>query len=158
MASQRNAALLYWDGKGTTQNYDESVRWFHKAADQGDSYSKDRLGDAYRQGIGVDRDFAKASDLYCAAAKLGETDAMNKCGYGLLIGGQGVAPNLVEALKWLTLAVERSKPGEVHDRSTVNLNRALAQATPQQVEEAQQRAEDVRAKWRVSAAMASNTH
>jgi len=146
-AAQRNVAALYWDGKGSAQDYEESIRWFRKAADQGDPFAKNRLGDAYRIGQGVPQDFAKAIDWYCAAADSNYVDAMNKCGYGLLIGGPDVTPDLVEALKWLTLAVERSEPGEVQQRATVNLNRARAQATPEQVEEAERRAEELRAKW-----------
>jgi hypothetical protein len=64
---------------------------------------------------------------------------------------------MVEALKWLTLAVERSEPGDVHNRATVNLNRARAQATHQQIEEAGRRAEELRAKWRASAVPVNNT-
>jgi TPR repeat protein len=154
--AQRNAALLYWKGKGTEQDYIECVHWFRKAAERGDLYAKAWLGDAYRTGIGVQQDFAKAIELSCAAAN-GDTTgtmdyAMNSCGYGLLVGGPGVTPNLVESLKWLTLAVERSVPGDTHNRATMNLNRALAQANPQQIEDARQRAEEVRTKWRASAA------
>jgi TPR repeat protein len=157
VAAQRYAAVLYWDGKGTAQNYEESIRWFGKAADQGDAFSKDRLGDAYRQGLGVHQDFAKAIDWFCAAAADGLAHGMNSCGYGLLIGGPGVASDPVEALKWLTLAVERSEPGEVHQRAIVNLNHARANATPQQVDDAERRAEELRAKWRTNTTPASNT-
>jgi hypothetical protein len=76
---------------------------------------------------------------------------MNSCGYGLLVGVPGVTPDLVEALKWLTLAVERSGPGDDHNRAIVNLNRARAQATPEQIEDAERRADELRAKWRTSA-------
>jgi TPR repeat protein len=113
-------------------------------------------------GYGVPQDFAEAIKLYCAAAD-GDTtgsmsSAMNKCGYGLMVGGPGVTPSLVEGLKWSILAVERSAPGEVHDRSTVNLQRALAQATPQQIEDARQRAETTRAKWKANSGASSNTN
>jgi len=149
---------LYWSGKGTAQNYEESIRWLSKAANQGDAFSKDRHGAAYRLGLGVHQDFAKAIDWYCAAADGGLAHGMNSCGFGLLIGGPGVTPNLVEALKWLILAVERAEPGEILQRATVNLNRARAQATPQQIDDAERRAEEMRAKWRASADPTSNTH
>jgi hypothetical protein len=155
--AQRNAAVMYWDGRGTAQDYGESIRWFTKAADQGDAFSKDRLGDAHRLGLGVHQDFAQAIGLYCAAADEGDTHAMNACGYGLLIGGPGVAQDLTEALKWLTLAVERSQPGDTQSRAIVNLDRARAQATPQQIEDAERRAEEMRAKWKTNAALASST-
>jgi TPR repeat protein len=104
------------------------------------------LGEAYRQGFGVRQDFAKAMEWYCAAAADGLGAAMNKCGYSLLIGGPGVAPDRIEALKWLTLAVERTGPGDSHDRATVNLRRALIDAAPREKTEAARLAEDLRRK------------
>jgi TPR repeat protein len=149
---------MYWKGKGTAQDYEESVRWYRKAAKQGDPSAKEQLGYAYRQGLGVHQDFATAVYWFCAAAADGYANGMNSCGYGLLIGGPGVAPDPVGALKWLTLAVERSEPGDTQNRATVNLNRARAQATPEQVEEAERRAEEMRVKWKTNTAPASNTH
>ena len=148
MAGQHHVALAYWQGKGTAQDYAESVRWFGKAADQGGPVAKEFLGDAYRQGLGVPQDFAKAVKWYCAAADDDSAPAMGKCGYALLIGGPGVAPDRVESLKWLTLAVERGS-GETHDRGAVNLRQALAQATAQDVTDAARRAEEMRTKWRI---------
>jgi TPR repeat protein len=109
------------------------------------------LGEAYRQGFGVRQDFAKAMEWYCAAAADGLGAAMNKCGYSLLIGGPGVVPDRIEALKWLTLAVERTGRGdshdrEFHDRATVNLRRALIDAAPREKAEAARRAEELRKK------------
>jgi hypothetical protein len=47
-------------------------------------------------------------------------------------------------LKWLTLAVERTGPGDSHDRATVNLRRALIDAAPREKAEAARRAGDLR--------------
>jgi hypothetical protein len=54
----------------------------------------------------------------------------------------------VEALKWLTLAVDKLGAGDILRRAIINLNHARAQATPQQKEEAERRAEEMRAKWK----------
>jgi TPR repeat protein len=108
--------------------------------------------------LGVTQDFSTAIGWFCAAANGRYANAMNSCGYGLLIGGPGVTPDAVEALKWLTLAVEKSGAGDLLHRAIINLNHARAQATPQQREEAERRAEEMRAKWRTSADPASNIH
>jgi TPR repeat protein len=83
-------------------------------------------------------------DWYCAAAADDVPLAMNKCGYEFSIGEPGVPPDRVEALMWLTLAAERSGPGEAQDRGTVNLLQALAQASSGEVTEAGRRAEAMR--------------
>jgi hypothetical protein len=56
---------------------------------------------------------------------------------------------------WCTLAVELSDPGEVHDRSAVNLRAAIAQATPQDIAYAAIGAQEMRRKWKTVADSAS---
>lgn len=145
--AQLRAGISYRRGTGTGVNYTESLRWLRKAFDQGNLLAKEWLGDAYRIGLGVPVDLGKATDLYWIAAEGGSASAMNKCRYGLLIREPDVAPNLVESLKWLILAIQRSEPGDVHDRAIVNFRQAQAKATPEQFEEARQRASEPRTKW-----------
>jgi hypothetical protein len=45
---------------------------------------------------------------------------MNGLGYSIMIGFDDTY-DFVEAFAWLTLAVERAPPGDVHDRALVNL-------------------------------------
>src|ERR1700747_880353 len=42
------------------QDYAAALVWFRKAADQGDAYAQLALGNLYRKGLGVARDYAKA--------------------------------------------------------------------------------------------------
>ena len=38
--AQFNLGLMYSKGKGEEQNYEEAVKWYNKAADQGIDYAK----------------------------------------------------------------------------------------------------------------------
>jgi len=35
--AQHNLGLMYYDGEGVVQDYIEAVKWYRKAADQGDA-------------------------------------------------------------------------------------------------------------------------
>jgi len=54
------------------------------------------------------------------------------------------------------VGVELSGPGEVHGRSTVNVNRARARVTSPQIVDAEQRAAEMRANWKARADAAKN--
>ena len=41
--AQYNLGVCYEKGRGVTQSYDEAVKWFRKAAEQGYSRAKDSL-------------------------------------------------------------------------------------------------------------------
>lgn len=61
--------------------------------------------------------------------------------------GPRTKPDPLEACMWLTLAVERAGPGKLHDRASVNLTNAPIPLSPDQIREAQRRAEKYRANW-----------
>ena len=51
---------MYEVGKDVTQDYEEAVRWFRKAADQGIAEAQYSLGVMYGEGQGVMQDYAEA--------------------------------------------------------------------------------------------------
>ena len=53
----------------------EAVKWFRKAAEQGDASAQEGLGDCYRNGLGVPRDLSEAVKWYRKAARQGDEDA-----------------------------------------------------------------------------------
>ena len=55
-------------GQGTDQNYEEAVRWFLLAAENGDPSSHTLLGNFYFNGIGVELDKVEALKWYKIAA------------------------------------------------------------------------------------------
>lgn len=54
------AWLLLYEGKGAQKDYAEAVKWYRKAAEQGDSLGQLGLGECYDFGHGVEKDYAEA--------------------------------------------------------------------------------------------------
>lgn len=65
----------YENGEGVKKDYAEAVKWYHKAAAQGDAYGQCSLGDCYYNGKGVDKDEAEAIRWYRKAADQGYWEA-----------------------------------------------------------------------------------
>lgn len=58
--AQFNVGLLYYDGKGVPQDYEEAARWFEQAANRGYTRGQYNLGEMYATGQGVKRDYMQA--------------------------------------------------------------------------------------------------
>jgi TPR repeat protein len=84
-------------------DFERAMREWEPLADQGHPAAQFRLGCLYVFGHGVDKDYAKALDLYLEAARAGDLDAQSNLGsmYAL---GWGTEVDRVEAYKWLELA------------------------------------------------------
>ena len=63
-----------WDTRKEEMNR-EAVRWFAKAAEQGNVEAMYLLGECYRDGSGVDEDQKKAVEWFTKAAKQGHEEA-----------------------------------------------------------------------------------
>src|SRR5438067_12457513 len=55
----------------TDQDFEEAIRWYRRAADQGHAGALNNLGAMYAHGWGVPQDAAKAATWYREAAELG---------------------------------------------------------------------------------------
>ena len=66
---------MYLEGKGVPLDFDEAVKWFRLAAEQGDHSSQFMLGSMYFQGQGVPLDFDEAVKWFRLAAEQGSSDA-----------------------------------------------------------------------------------
>jgi uncharacterized protein len=51
---------MYLTGRGVAQDETEAVRWYRKAASQGDAAAQSNLGFVYFNGRGVVQDYAQA--------------------------------------------------------------------------------------------------
>jgi TPR repeat protein len=73
-----NLGNLYYNGYSglVKQNYKEAVKWFTKAAEQGNSSAQEMLGDRYYFGEGVAQSNSDALDWYEKAADQGDEDAI----------------------------------------------------------------------------------
>ena len=59
------------NGRGVAQDYAEAMRWYRKAADQGNAVAQYNLGGLYENGRGVAQDYAEAMRWYRKAADQG---------------------------------------------------------------------------------------
>ena len=73
--AQNRIGIMYSYGKGVPQDYAEAVRWYRKAADQGNASAQFNLGCMYYNGQGVPQDKREAYRLIKMAADQGEEAA-----------------------------------------------------------------------------------
>jgi len=77
----------------------ESIEGLRRAAEAGDAEKMLRLGNRYRTGGGVQKDFTEAMRWYRKAADAGQKDALLYLGIGYY-NGYGVDKDVAEALRW----------------------------------------------------------
>jgi TPR repeat protein len=53
--------FVVFDGAADRRNYAEAMKWFRKAADQGNALGEANLGSLYARGEGVRQDYAEAA-------------------------------------------------------------------------------------------------
>ena len=63
-SAQFNIGLMYHNGQGVTQNYQEALKWWRLAADQGDAMAQFNIGVLYEKGQGVTQDYQEALKCY----------------------------------------------------------------------------------------------
>jgi TPR repeat protein len=105
-AAQFGLASMYFNGWGVLKDYSEAMKWFQKAADQGDAEAQVNLGGMYFNGQGVKQDYAEAVKWFQKAAEQGDTYAQNNLGV-MYSKGQGLKQDYAEALKWFQYAAEK---------------------------------------------------
>ena len=97
----------YYNGAGVSRDYDKSIYWLTKAANQGHKYSQLHLGLVFHEGAGVSQDYNKAIYWLTKAANQGMVNAQLILGIGYL-GGEGFSKNREKAKKWLTKAANQN--------------------------------------------------
>ena len=53
MRSQNSLGWMYENGQGVEKDLEEAVKWYRKAADQGNAYAQYNVGVVYYKGEGV---------------------------------------------------------------------------------------------------------
>ena len=69
---------MYDYGRGVAKDYAEAVRWYRKAAEQGNANAQYNLGLMYEEGLGVAKDGAEAMRWFRKAAEQGYAKAKKK--------------------------------------------------------------------------------
>ena len=129
---------MYDKGQGVPQDYAEAVKWYRKAADQGNAPAQSNLGLMYDKGQGVPQDYAEAVKWFRKAAEQGDAPAQSNLGW-MYEEGQGVPQDYVEAHLWFNLASARVA-GADHAKYVKARDAVAAKMTAQQIAEAQRRA------------------
>jgi TPR repeat protein len=98
-----NRGMLYENGQGVAQDYEQARQWFEKAAAAGDAPAMSNLGVLYAHGWGGAPDYEQARQWFEKAAAAGDAGAMN--GLGVLYHyGKGIAPDYEQARQWFEKA------------------------------------------------------
>jgi hypothetical protein len=100
-AAQLHLGMRYYEGgRGHPADYDEALKWFHLAADQGNAEAQARIGMMYHFGKGEPRDDTEAARWYLLAANGDYAWAQLQLSdmYGR---GVGVPRDHQESKKWL---------------------------------------------------------
>lgn len=160
-AAQYELALAYIHGDTEPRDYGEAAKWLTRAAEAGNSSAQITLADAYRMGRGVNADpvqacawliIAEANHNDDAKAPLRELtarmSAQQIAGTRYELGrmyaaGRGVRADRVSAYMWFVLADEAGSP---EAPQAMAILRSLM--TPEQVQDANQRASDWLARHR----------
>lgn len=66
---------MYRFGENIARDYDEALKWYRKAASQGDMESAAELGDMYYEGDEIPQNYKLAEKWYLQAAEQGDKDA-----------------------------------------------------------------------------------
>jgi len=112
-------ALYFYYSKSTTEkyfvlglkcysnsDYEEALKWYRKAAEQGHADAQFKLGVCYSNGYNVAKDYKEAAKWFRKAAEQGQADAQDALGVYYLFG-YGVAKDYKEAAKWFRKAAEQ---------------------------------------------------
>jgi uncharacterized protein len=110
------------------------VKWYRKAADQGDVGAQVKLGHMYLKGEGVLPDLAQAANWYRKAADQGNPFAQYELGI-MYSEGYGVPRDYVESYIWFSLASAQS-----NEKENTMLDSIESKLTKEQITEAQERA------------------
>jgi TPR repeat protein len=133
------------------QDFVEAVKWFRKAAEQGEAHSQYCLGVLLENGRGLAQDYAAAVRWYHKAVEQGHTKAQNNLGL-CFENGHGVQQDLPEAYKLYKLAANDPSADELLDddftpfqgKAAKNLERIAARMAAAEIAEGERRYREFR--------------
>ena len=89
--------------------YGLAANYYSEAARQGDRRASNSLGNLYYLGLGIDRDYQRASQLYFEAARAGIPEAQLNLGHMFKLG-LGVNSDPMRAFAWYNMADIHGSP------------------------------------------------
>lgn len=113
--------IYYVNAKGSGEYYKEAYKWLQKAADKGNDWAYEYLGEMYDMGLGAPRSEAKAFAAYLKLATNKERDSVGKLRVGeMYYSGRGVAKDYTKAFEWFVKsatnknAIAQARVGEMY--------------------------------------------
>ena len=103
--AQFKLGVMYINGQGVKQDFQEAAKWSRQAADQGYAKAQFNLGFIYEKGQGVKQDLKEAVKWYRRAAHQGLEQAQFNLGF-MHESGKGVKHDFKEAVKWYRKAAD----------------------------------------------------
>ncbi len=98
--------VIYYNGNGVKQDYNEAFRWISKAAELGNANAQTTLGVLYQNGHGVTKDQTEAARWFRKAAEQGEASGQVLLG-NMYREGNGVSRDYAEAIRWFQRAADQ---------------------------------------------------
>ena len=96
----------YYRKNEINKNYEEAIKWYSKATEQGYVEAQCALGYMYYNGEGVERDYKKAVEWYSKAAE--QEYALAEVWLGFLYkNGEGVEQDYEKAVEWYRKSAEQ---------------------------------------------------
>jgi hypothetical protein len=116
-ADAQSDAVKGWEAE-QAGDYVEAVKWYRKAAEQGDAVAQNNLGVMYKKGRGVTQDYAEAVKWYRKAAQQGYARAQSNLGW-MYRNGNGVPQDKITAHMWYNIAAANGNKRAVEGRDKV---------------------------------------
>jgi TPR repeat protein len=128
---------MYDNGLGVPEDDAEAVKWYRKAAEQGNASAQYYLGFMYANGEGVPQDDAEAEKWHRKAAEQGFSFA--QVGLGMMyLSGEGVPEDDVAAYAWFSVAAASGDDDGRENRDDIK-----DELTPSQIEKGEAMAREI---------------
>jgi len=148
--AQYAMGFSYAEGKLVPQDFSEALRWYRKAAAQGDAMAQYAIGVRYAYGEGVPRDYAEAVIWYRKSAEQGDATAQRDLGR-MYYHGRGVPRDYVQAHLWIGLAASGAS-GDLKEDCAGWLDIVAQKMTAEQIAEAERLAQQWKLREQATAA------
>ncbi len=130
--AQNNLGVMYREGEGVGQDYNEALKWFRLSANQGDAEAQTNLGWLYDNGWGVSQNYNEANKWYKLAVAQGDGLAQVNLGVNYVLGN-GVKQDLVRSFMWMSIASVNGQEA----KGMQGLKLLLTQMTSEQIKQGQ---------------------
>jgi len=109
-SAQYNLAQLYYEKgqKGEPHTYEKAKYWYEKAISNKVKEAYNNLASLYMYGLGVEKDEAKAFELFAQAAELGDSEAQVNVAV-MYAWGEGVKHDKMKAYENLKKALKEGE-------------------------------------------------